>query len=124
MTDLNKDQFYYHGTRHPLNEGDTITPEAAQKYANYPESAGRVFASTNVAHAHRFAGMSDIHRAVWRGQEQGLGDKLSTYAPKVYKVAPLGNDVEPDEDAGMDFEGAEETSVQSSTGFRVLGRQW
>lgn len=124
MTDLNKAQFYFHGTRTPLKEGDKLTPGEAARYANYPESEGHVYASTNVAHAHRFAGMSDVHRAMWRGQEKGLGDNLHDYAPKTYKVAPLGNDVEPDEDADMDFEGAKETSVRSATGFRVLGRQW
>lgn len=120
---LNQAQFYYHGTRHPFNEGEHITPAGAAQFPNYAETDSEyVHVSTDPGHAHKFAGISDRFQAERRGHEMGLGPKAN-YSPKVYRVAPLGQ-VEPDEDAGLDFEGAEETSFRSQHGFRVLGRQF
>ena len=122
MTAGRKEHFY-HGTRHPLREGDVITPAGAAKFANYAETdPSYVHVSTNNAHAYRFAGMASEMQAQHRGSAMGLPANTS-YGPKTYRVEPLGH-VEPDEDAGLDFEGAEETSFRSQHGFRVLGRQW
>jgi hypothetical protein len=79
---------FFHGSDHPFKPGDVIEPNHDPKNKGQP---GIVWASTN-------------------------RDVAASYGSKVYRVAPVGDDVKRQPGAGKEF-----GIHNSRTGFKVLG---
>lgn len=106
MTNLNPQQFF-HGTRADLQIGDVLDPDMPKVHTQSEDVA---YATTDERDAWWFANLS-----VPPGREV-------KHPQNVYRVEPVADDVEPDQNHVNDrFDESGGRRFQSRSGFRVVG---
>jgi hypothetical protein len=111
---LNKNQFYFHGTTHEFNEGDELTP---QPFTLHGPSTGKHVYMTDRDFAEEYAEFA--------AEQRGDVDPNLRYVPRVYMVEPIGEvEVDPSGMSYLDDDGNETTPDRRAAKARIVKKVW